>query len=71
MIEKIKELFGSIRFWMVTLTAILSILQVYSTGDPQIVELLDIIKTYLIAVIGLGTMDSVATKFGAAIAKRG
>lgn len=74
MLDKIKELAGSIRFWIVTLTAILSILQIYSEGDPNLVQLLDIIKVYLMTVVGLGTADSIATKLGssigAAIAKK-
>ena len=68
--EKIKELVGSIRFWMVTLTAVLSVLQVYSTGSPELVNLLDIVKAYLIAVTTIGTFDSVAMKFGASMAKK-
>lgn len=66
--KKLSELFGSIRFWIITLTAIVTGLQAYLTnsGFDAATEL-QIIKLWLLAVVGMGTLDSVATKFGKSI----
>lgn len=66
--KKLKALFGSIRFWIITLTAIVTGLQVFSahSGFDLNAEL-QIIKMWLLTVVGMGTLDSVATKFGASI----
>ena len=60
---KIKELLGSIRFWIVTLTAIVAILE-SSVAGFDFAGILEIIKVYLVTVAGIGTLDSVAEKFG-------
>ena len=52
MITKILAILGSVRFWIITLTAVISILQ----GSP----LLDVVQVWLIAIATLGTLDSVA-----------
>lgn len=65
---KIKELFGSIRFWLVTLTAIVAILHGYvDTGLFIITDILTVVEVWLGAVVGIGTFDSIATKFGISI----
>ena len=56
--DKIKALFGSIRFWIVTLTAIVAILE--SLGDMALI--LDVVKVYLLTVAAIGTVDKVFTK---------
>lgn len=56
--DKIKALFGSIRFWIVTLTAIVAILE--SLGDMAMI--LDVVKVYLLTVAAIGTVDKVLTK---------
>lgn len=67
--EKIKILFSSIRFWIITLTMIIAILEEYSSvigGGIALADLFGIIQVWLIAVVGIGTLDSIATKFGTA-----
>lgn len=56
--DKIKALFGSIRFWIVTLTAIVAILE--SLGDMALI--LDVVKVYLLTVAAIGTVDKVLQK---------
>lgn len=59
--EKVGALFGSLRFWLLTFIAVIMILQAKGIIDTAV---FDIIKTWLIAVFGVGTLDSVASKFG-------
>ncbi len=54
MIEKIKTLFTSVRFWIIILTAVLAILN----GQP----LIETVQVALIAVVGIGSVDSFALK---------
>ncbi len=68
MIQKIKELLGSRRFWIVTAVSVLSVVQVYNPEDAQLSQILDILKGYLLTVVGIGTIDSIAGKMGKAIA---
>ncbi len=58
MLTKLGCLFDSLRFWIVVLTAALAILN----GQPVI----ETIQIALAAVVGIGTLDSVATKVGGA-----
>lgn len=69
MFSKIKELIGSLRFWIVTLTAVLAVLQQVAGGTVDIVSVIDILQTWLGVVVGIGTLDSVALKLGAAFKK--
>lgn len=55
MLEKIKQILGSVRFWIVTMAAITGILE----GQ----EVLQVIQVWLAAVAAIGTLDSVALKF--------
>ena len=62
---KIKELFGSIRFWLVTAVAIIAILQgILTNGLFVLADVLIVIEVWLGTVVGIGTLDSIATKFG-------
>jgi hypothetical protein len=54
MSKKIVDILGSVRFWIVTLIAVTSILQ----GSPVV----DTIQVWLGAVAAIGTVDSFATK---------
>ena len=58
--DKLKALLGSVRFWIVTLTAVVAVLEGW--GDMAIV--LDVFKVYLLTVAGIGTLDSIAQKVG-------
>lgn len=59
--EKIGGILGSVRFWLLTIIAIVMILQVKGIIDGAT---FDIIKAWLIAVFGVGTLDSLASKVG-------
>lgn len=61
MIQKLSELFNSVRFWQVTLATTFVLLGHYL---PDMVFLWNTLAAYLAAVAGIGTLDSVATKFG-------
>lgn len=62
---KVKELFGSIRFWLVTLTAVVAVLQGYVDINVFVMaDILVVVQVWLGAVVGIGTLDSIATKFG-------
>lgn len=56
MANKIIALLGSVRFWIVTLTAVISVLQ----GMP----VLETVQVWAAAVVAIGSLDSVASKFG-------
>jgi len=65
---KIKNLLGSIRFWLVTVVAIIAIFHGYaSVGTLVLTDILTIIEVWLGAIVGIGTLDSVATKFGLSV----
>jgi len=55
MAEKVFALLGSVRFWIVTLTAVISVLQ----GTP----LLETVQMWAAAVVAIGSLDSVASRF--------
>jgi hypothetical protein len=59
--EKIKSVVGSLRFWLLTFVAVIMILQAKGIIDDAV---FNIIKTWLVAVFGVGTLDSIASKFG-------
>lgn len=54
MIEKLKALAGSVRFWIIVLTATLAILN----GQP----LIETVQVALAAIVTVGSVDSFATK---------
>jgi len=55
MLEKVLNILGSVRFWIVTLTAVVGVLNGQDVST--------VVQVWLAAVAGLGTLDSVATKF--------
>lgn len=59
--QKMGEILGSVRFWLLTFIAVIMILQIKGIIDDAI---FNVIKTWLIAVFGVGTLDSVASKIG-------
>lgn len=70
MLDKIKALLGSLRFWIVLLGAVVAVLQGMSNGSLDLVSCLEIIKMTLISIVGIGTLDSMSSKFGSAVAGR-
>lgn len=61
MMQKIVAILSSVRFWILTLTAILGMLN----GQPVVM----VLQVWLAAVAALGTLDSVANKIGGATTK--
>jgi hypothetical protein len=64
--EKIKAILGSIRFWILTLTGVVVILEAWAASTLDLVFVFKTIEVWLAAIATLGTLDSVAVKFGAA-----
>lgn len=62
--NKIKELLGSVRFWGVSFIAALAIVKGTVDTGFDINMVIDTLQIWVGAVVGLGTLDSVATKFG-------
>lgn len=56
MASKVFKILGSVRFWIIVLTAALAVLN----GAP----LVETVQVALAAVVGVGTLDSVASKIG-------
>lgn len=61
MITSIKEILGSVRFWFVTISALIAILSFYGVVPD---EVRNIIIAWLGTVTGIGTLDKVAGKIG-------
>ena len=67
---KLRNLLGSLRFWIVTAVAVVAILEsAEASSGFLLLEVLEVVKLWLAAVVGIGTLDSVATKFGLSIGK--
>lgn len=61
MIEKITAILGSVRFWGLFITFVIQLLAYYQVLPQQVI---DYISAFLLAVIVLGSADSVAKKIG-------
>lgn len=61
--DKVLEILGSVRFWILTLTAALALLEASATGGLTPVYAINTVQVWLAAVVGVGTLDSVASKF--------
>lgn len=55
--DKVKAILGSVRFWMVTIGAVVAILSFYGIIPPEVQK---IILAWLGTVTGIGTVDKVA-----------
>lgn len=64
MIEKIKSVIGSIRFWMITLGSASAYIAFVETSGFTWSSLLNAIAIWIGVITGVGTADSIATKFG-------
>ncbi len=60
--QKFIELLNSTRFWTITATAVVAILGAIQSGSLDMNFVLSTIKVWLIAVAGVGTLDSIAEK---------
>ena len=61
MVNTLKEILGSVRFWFVTISMIIAILSFYGIIPD---EVRNIIIAWLGTVTGIGTLDKVASKIG-------
>jgi len=68
---KVKEILGSIRFWIMTLTAIVALLEAWAGDVLDLSFMFKTIEIWLGAIVALGTFDSVASKFGTAFGPKG
>ena len=64
MLDKIKDLLGSIRFYIVTLGFITAFLTAIEVEGFTMALLLENIRNWLLAVAAVGTADSIASKIG-------
>jgi len=64
MIDKIKQVLNSLRFWQVTGAMVFVLLGHYL---PDLAFLWNTLATWAATVAGIGTVDSAATKLGSAI----
>jgi len=62
--KKIKAILGSIRFWLLTLAMGGEVANLTLAGTLTLDSGFVVVQTWLLAVVALGTLDSVATKFG-------
>lgn len=69
-LQKVKSILTSVRFWLVTLTAATTLLQAHVDGGLTTEIVLTTVKMWFGVVAGLGTLDSVATKFGTAFSAK-
>lgn len=61
---KIKEILGSVRFWLLVSTAITAILGAIVSGDIDASFVFNTVQALFIGVAGIGTLDSIAEKTG-------
>lgn len=57
MIEKIKKLIGSIRFWIALLGAVAAYLALVEVNGFVLSDLFNVITGFLAAVVAIGTID--------------
>jgi len=57
MINKIKAILFSIRFWIITLTAVTGFLTLVQAHGFQMIDFLGVITAWLGTVAGVGTID--------------
>ncbi len=62
MVEKLKELLNSVRFWQVTIGSVSAYLADVATNGFILAHLLMAVSIWLGVVASVGTLDSVATK---------
>lgn len=60
--QKLAQLLNSTRFWMLTGAAVIAIIDLKLNGVMNWVGVLQVVKVWLVAIVGVGTLDSVAEK---------
>ena len=61
--EKIKALFSSLKFWIVTLTFVTFVLESIVEGNYN--AIFDSVQVYLATVATIGALDGIAERVGA------
>ena len=69
MLDKVKELLGSIRFWVVTFGWASEYLAQVTADGFDLPVLFTRVSVWLASVAAIGTFDSIAVKFGSALRK--
>lgn len=64
MIEKIKKVIFSLRFWIITLGFVIAELTQIEKVGFNLIDLLNFIQGWLASVVAVGTADSIAKKIG-------
>lgn len=67
---KIGELFGSVRFWLITIGVIITGIKMAQAGNLDIIGLLTLIQGYIGTVAGVGMVDKIAEKVGGSSANK-
>lgn len=62
--EKVAGLFGSLKFWIATLTMATMVLESIAGGTFTLQIFVDSVQTWLVAVFGVGVLDGIAERIG-------
>lgn len=60
--DKFIAILNSTRFWVITATALVAVINAKIAGSLDMNFVLVTVKTWLIAIAGVGTLDSIAEK---------
>lgn len=66
MLEKLKALLTSVRFYIVTLSGIVFYLKGGEADGFTWALILESVQLWMAAIVALGTFDSISSKFGSA-----
>ena len=64
MVNKVKAILGSVRFWLLTVILAGDLASLVMENTLSVSTAMVPLQVWLAAVVALGTLDSVATKFG-------
>lgn len=62
--EKLKALFGSLKFWLATSVFITAVLDALVGGTLSLALIFDLGQTWLAVVAGIGVLDGVTERIG-------
>ena len=57
MVDKVRALFGSRRFWLITVGAVATVGVQWSNGEINVDSVLDVFQAWVAAVVVVGTAD--------------
>ncbi len=64
LVEKVKALFGSLKFWLATSVFITGLLGALVDGTFTVAFLINIGQTWLAVVAGIGVLDGITERIG-------